>query len=64
MAREKNLLQTAELTVSTNPIIIKQLETLVRTGKFGKTAAEAAERLIAQKIGELEDAGKIPPPKD
>jgi hypothetical protein len=42
MARPENSLETAELRVSTNPILKEQLEQLVKTGRYGKNATEAA----------------------
>lgn len=60
MAKPKNLLETATLTVSTNPLVEDRLERLVSTGYYGKNAAEAAERLIAETLRALDKAGEIP----
>jgi len=60
MAKTKNLLATATLTVSTNPLVENRLERLVSTGYYGKNIAEAAERLIAQTLNTLEKQGEIP----
>ena len=53
MARDVNILETITLKISTNPIIEKYLDQLVKKGLYGKNTSEAAERLIAQKINEL-----------
>lgn len=60
MAKNKNLLETATLTVSTNPLVEARLERLVATGYYGKNTAEAAERLIAETLKALDKAGEIP----
>jgi hypothetical protein len=60
MATNKNLLPTATLTISTNPLVEDRLERIVSTGYYGKNAAEAAERLIAQALSTLEKQGDIP----
>lgn len=52
MPRPRNSLRTVQITISTNEQVIKKLEELVRTGFFGKTPAEAAERLITKGIRE------------
>jgi hypothetical protein len=44
---------TITITLSTTPQIRKWLEVLVADGTYGKNVAEAAERLIADKIREL-----------
>lgn len=53
MARRRNTVRTITLTVSTTPPVEAYLLKLVSTGLFGKTTAEAAERLIARAIEEL-----------
>ena len=60
MAKDKNLLATATLTLSTNPIVEDRLERLVLTGAYGKNAAEAGERLLALTLHNLDKAGDIP----
>ena len=44
---------TVTITLSTTPQIRRWLEILVADGTYGKNVAEAAERLIADKIREL-----------
>jgi hypothetical protein len=63
MARPENSLESVELRISTNPVLKAQLEQLVRTGRYGKNANEAAERIIALEIGRLIDAGKLKDPE-
>ena len=60
MAKPKNLLETAILTVSTNPLVEDRLERLVSTGYYGKNTAEAAERLISEALKALESQDGIP----
>lgn len=47
VARQQNQVPTETFTVSTTPHVVRELERLVTTGHFGKTAAEAAERIVA-----------------
>ena len=61
MPREPNTVRTVQVTVSTTPQIRSYLDRLARTGLYGKNAAEAAERLIAEQIRERVDSGKLPP---
>lgn len=60
MAKTKNLVPTAIVTLSTTTIVEDRLERLVYTGYYGKNAAEAAERIVSQTLNSLEDQGKIP----
>ena len=50
MARKRNTVKTIRITVSTTPAIHAYLSSLVATGLYGKTAPDAAERLIARGI--------------
>jgi len=59
MARPKNILKTVILKVSTTEPLMENLEELVATGLFGKNATEAAERLIAKGIHDLQMEGYI-----
>jgi Arc/MetJ-type ribon-helix-helix transcriptional regulator len=59
MPKEQNLLATEQITISTTPPIIKRLETLVKTGYYGKNVAEAAERLLARLLEDRFAAEKI-----
>lgn len=61
MAKSKNLIETVTLTLSTTPHVFERLERLVHTGYYGKNAAEAAERLLARTIEELEETARLPP---
>jgi hypothetical protein len=60
--KTKNLLETAGITISTNPLVEERLGRLVSTGFYGKNTAEAAERLLAETLKALEKAGEIPEP--
>jgi len=60
MPRKDNLLDTDKLTLSTNPLIVERLERLVHTGYFGKNAAEAAERLVAKTLEEMDRDHRLP----
>jgi len=55
MAKAANLVPTEQITVSVTPHVVKQLESLVLTGYYGKNVAEAAERLLSRV---LEDRSK------
>lgn len=55
MARPRNPIETVQITLSTTPLIKIYLEALVGHGIYGKTAADAAERLISAKIAELKE---------
>jgi hypothetical protein len=60
MARERNHISTVQITISTTPPLKKLLERLVTTGLYGKSAAEAAERLVAREIERLMGSGVLP----
>lgn len=59
MARPKNILETVTLTIATNQPLVDQLESLVSSGLFGKSSTEAAERLIAKGVLELQREGQL-----
>jgi hypothetical protein len=61
--RKKNILTTVPLTLATNQPLVDQLEILVLSGEYGKSATEAAERLIAHGIHELKKEGILLSPK-
>ena len=63
MARPKNILETVTLTIATNQPLVDQLESLVSSGLFGKSSTEAAERLIAKGVQELQKEGQLIPRK-
>jgi hypothetical protein len=50
MSRKPKMLPTRRLKYSGNEKIERYLEDLVKTGFFGRSAEEAAERLISQGI--------------
>jgi len=57
VARQRNDLPTQELRVSTTPQVIALLRSLVATGLYGKNPAEAAERILAEKLRQLRAEG-------
>lgn len=59
MSRKKNPYKTVLVKVSTTPKVAQYLDALVATGLFGKTAPEASERLIAQRVDQLIKEGTI-----
>jgi hypothetical protein len=59
LARRKNEIETTNLTLSTTPPIIEYLKLLVATGFWGKSTAEAAERLVGRSIQELIRDGSL-----
>lgn len=58
MGRPKNQIDTVTLKIATTPGVQRLLERLVASGLYGKNPAEAAERLIAERLRVLvgEDA--------
>jgi hypothetical protein len=54
MGRTPNSTKTVTFTVSTTPVVRACLEALAGRGFFGKNVAEVAERLISEKLRELE----------
>jgi hypothetical protein len=64
MARPKNILKTVTMTISTNQPLVDHLESLISSGLFGKSSAEAAERLIATGIQDLLKDGHLPKRKN
>jgi hypothetical protein len=61
MARSRNKAETVTITLSTTPQVRNWLEVLVADGTYGKNAAEAAERLLADKIRELRNVQPATP---
>lgn len=59
MARTKNQLETASVTLSTTPPVLAYLKQLVASGLYGKSPPEAAERLVAQGIERLIREGTL-----
>ncbi len=50
MARSKNSAESVTVAISTSQTIKAYLDILVEDGTYGKTTAEAAERLLAERI--------------
>jgi Arc/MetJ-type ribon-helix-helix transcriptional regulator len=61
VARAPNSVQTSKLQLSTTPQVLKALDVLVKTGKFGKTASEVGEELLRLKLREVELEGWLDP---
>ena len=59
MGRRKNILETVSMTIATNQPLVDKLESLISSGLYGKSSTEAAERLIAKGVQELEKEGLI-----
>lgn len=60
MARGANHISTVKITISTTPPLKSYLESLVKTGLYGKNAAEAAERLVGRELERLIASGVLP----
>jgi hypothetical protein len=59
MARSKNQVATATLTLSTTPLVVGYLQDLVKTGFYGKNHTEAAERLLAATLESMVREGRL-----
>lgn len=59
MPRKPNSIKTAPFTISTTPPIAQYLDDLVATGFYGKTSADAAERLVGSSIQVLIKDGTL-----
>ncbi len=64
MARPKNTAETVQVTVSVTKRIRAYLEILAEEGLSGKSAAETANTLIAERIRELVSSGQLPRPDE
>jgi len=53
MARQKNSVETVQITVSVTEQVKEQLERLTTSGLFGKNAAETANMFITERIREI-----------
>jgi len=59
MARSSNNIPTVQITLSTTPHVKNLLEAIVKSGLYGKNAAEAAERLVARQLEHLIKEGSL-----
>jgi metal-responsive CopG/Arc/MetJ family transcriptional regulator len=59
MPKPKNKITTQQITISTNTILCEDLDRVVKTGYYGNTRPEAAERLITEAIRHLIREGTI-----
>ncbi len=53
MARQKNTIESVQLTVSVSETVRDQLEWVTKTGLYGKNAAETANFFITEKLRDL-----------
>jgi hypothetical protein len=61
MAREKNTIESIQITLSVTEPIRELLEDLARSGFYGKNAADTAGILLREKLREMRgQAGTIP----
>jgi hypothetical protein len=63
MARKPNDIKTVPISLSTTPQVEGYLKQLLKTGLYGKNAADAAERLLTRTLEEMLRAGRIKPPR-
>lgn len=57
--RNRNQLETEQITLSTTPIVVAYLQELVLTGLYGKNHTEAAERVLAATLESMVRAGHL-----
>ncbi|MDC0276153.1 MAG: hypothetical protein ACKVJU_09315 [Verrucomicrobiales bacterium] len=62
MARPKNTLKTVQVTISTTEQVKDVLEALTNSGMYGKNAADTAQRLMLERIRDLQQTGMAPRP--
>lgn len=60
MPRPKNTAETVQITLSATPQVRELLETLSKSGFYGKNAAETALMLLKEKIRDLQRDGQAP----
>jgi len=53
MPRNRNDIETVQITVSTTPQVEEYLRNLLKSGLYGHNVAEAAERLLTDRIKQL-----------
>jgi hypothetical protein len=58
--RPKNILKTVPMRIALTEPVIENLEALVPSGLYGKSAPEAAALLIAKGIQDLQKEGQLP----
>lgn len=62
MARAQNTVETHVVTISTTPWVGETLESLAKTGRFGKNPSDVAEELLRAKLREIETEGWLEKP--
>jgi len=60
MARNSNIMKSEIIRISTTSGVKTYLEELVKTGLYGKSLPEAAERLLSISIQKLITEGAVP----
>jgi hypothetical protein len=50
MARQKNEMPSVKITITTTEAVANYLKALLRLGVYGATVAEAAERIVCEKL--------------
>ena len=63
MARQKNNVDTVQITLSVTQSVRDFLEQLSISGFYGKNAAETAHVLLKEKIRDLQRDGQAPAPR-
>lgn len=61
VGRNRNQLETEQITISTTPIVVAYLQDLVGTGLYGKNHTEAAERVLASTLETMVRGGHLKP---
>lgn len=61
MPRNKNEIKSVQITITTTPHVESYLKELIKVGVYGKNVAEAAERLLTEKLRELIAERKLKP---
>jgi len=59
MARTPNKIETVEVKLSTTPSVAEYLDLLLKTGLYGKSRSETAERLVTRGIEALIKEGTL-----
>lgn len=62
MARPKNTLKSVQITLSTTEQVKAVLKALTNTGMYGKNEADTAQRLMLERIRELQRDRLAPMP--
>lgn len=55
MPRNPNVVDTEVVKISTTPYVVRWLDRLAKTGRYGKNPSAVAEELLRRKVSEIED---------